>query len=212
MKTDIEILKELLSTINPIWDGKACILEMKEEDYQWRQMEWIGFYFELLCHRLLNKDFKIPGETYGSTTFDLFRTFNWDLKSHAANAGKEVMLNDCLAMQKSIERHGFHGEIIANLDIEYNDHDRSFQKWHTELKGGRSRYEIDRESRTTNSRLRKTAAELREIIFVIINKETLSELDILHQGRNSNGAPRPNKYGLNLENNNIEITKIVFDA
>lgn len=210
MLSDIEILKSLLSRINPVWDGKQSILEMKEADFQWRQMEWIGFYFELLCKRLLSKEFQIPGEKYGNTTFDLFRTFNWDLKSHAANAGKEIILNDCLAMNEAIAKHGFHGEIIANLDIEYNDHDRSFQKWHTDLKGGKSTYEIERESRTTNSRLRKTAAELKEIIFVIITPDNVSELDILHQGRNSNGAPRPNKYGLNLDNNNIQIEKITF--
>lgn len=210
MKSDIELLKDLLSKINPVWDGKKSILEMKEADYQWRQMEWIGFYFEMLCHKLLNKDFCIPGEKYGNTTFDLFRQFNWDLKSHAANAGKEIILNDCNAMRESIRTHGFHGEIIANLDIEYNDHDRSFQKWHTELKGGKSEYEIERESRTTNSRLRKTAAELKEIIFVVITPDNIGELDILHQGRNSNGAPRPDKFGLNLENNNIVIEKLVF--
>ncbi|MDR2685896.1 MAG: hypothetical protein LBB23_03955 [Rickettsiales bacterium] len=210
MKTDLEILQELLKKINPVWDARKSILEMKKADFQWRQMEWFGFYFELLCREILSKQFQFPGEKYGTTTFDLFRTFNWDLKAHAANAGRIIQLNDCESMRESIKKHGFHGEIVANCDIEYNDHDRSFQKWHTELKGGKSDYEIERESRTTNSRLRKTAAELKEIIFVILSEKDLPNLDILRQGRNSNGAPRPDKYGFNLDNNDIKITKVVF--
>lgn len=102
-------------------------------------------------------------------------------------------------MKASIARHGFHGEIIALCDVEYNDINRSFQKWHSELKGGLSKYEKERKERTSVSRYRKTKAELTEILFVIFTSNDLSKLSIMKQGRNSNGKPRPEKYMLDLE-------------
>ena len=41
-----QILKILNSTLPKKVDGKAAILELKQAGYQWRQMEWIGWYFE----------------------------------------------------------------------------------------------------------------------------------------------------------------------
>ncbi len=35
------------------WNGKQCITESKEADYNWRQMEWIGWYFEYKSRRVL---------------------------------------------------------------------------------------------------------------------------------------------------------------
>ena len=38
-----------LIDIPKYWDGRESILEMKESGYpQWKQMEWIGFYFQTL--------------------------------------------------------------------------------------------------------------------------------------------------------------------
>jgi len=102
-------------------------------------------------------------------------------------------------MEQSIADKGFHGEIIALCDVEYNDNDRSFQKWHTELKGGKSNYELERENRTSVSRYRKTKAELTEIALIILKKDDLDLLATMKQGRNSNGASRPEKYMLDLE-------------
>ena len=65
------LLTKTLSRIKPEWDGKKAILKLKKIDYQWRQMEWMGFYFEALCHDLLTeKNFQIPGKKYGRTKFD----------------------------------------------------------------------------------------------------------------------------------------------
>ncbi len=103
-------------------------------------------------------------------------------------------------MDESVKSNKYHGEIIAICDVEYNDNDRSFQKWHTELKGGKSDYELKREERTSISRYRKTKVELIEIIIVILNSKSLKELSIMKQGRNSNGSARKYNYMLNLEN------------
>ena len=43
---DIELLKRDLSRLPKFWDGKSCVLELKDADYQWKQMEWWAFYFE----------------------------------------------------------------------------------------------------------------------------------------------------------------------
>jgi hypothetical protein len=34
---DIEILKQELVKLPKFWDGKTCVLELKEIDYQWKQ-------------------------------------------------------------------------------------------------------------------------------------------------------------------------------
>lgn len=103
--------------------------------------------------------------------------------------------------------YGEHGVAIALCDVEYNDMNRSFQKWHTELKGGLSRYEDERRLRTNVSRYRKTKAILTEILFLRFTEENLDDLSTMRQGRNSNGRPRPEKYMVDLEN----IEKFLVD-
>ena len=197
---DIEILKTNLSRLPKFWDGKTCVLELKEANYNWRQMEWWAFYFEWKVKNILNDKFQFLGDKFDNVTFDLKGAINWDLKAKAIKSDDhKVILNDCVAMEQSIVNHGFHGEIIALCDVEYNDLDRSFQKWHTELKGGKSAYEIERENRTSISRYRKTKAELTEIVLLVLQKNDLEKLSIMKQGRNSNGKPRPEKYMLDLE-------------
>ena len=197
---DIQLLKAGIPQFPKFWDGKACVLELKEADYNWRQMEWWAFYFEYKARNLLADKFSFPGERYDNVSFDLKGAINWDLKAKAIKSDDhKVILNDKSAMEQSIEKSGYHGEIIALCDVEYNDNDRSFQKWHTELKGGKSNYELAREIRTSVSRYRKTKAELTEIVLLIFKADDLDLLSTMKQGRNSNGSPRPEKYMLDLE-------------
>jgi hypothetical protein len=149
---------------------------------------------------LLKDKFSFPGDKYNNVRFDLKRTINWDLKAKAIKSDDhKVILNDKCAMDLSVEKAGYHGEIIALCDVEYNDADRTFQKWHTELKGGKSDYELKRENRTSVSRYRKTKAELIEIVLLILRKDDIDLLPTMKQGRNSNDMPRPEKYILDLE-------------
>lgn len=53
MQDDVDLLQDMLQSIPTFWDGKQSILTLKEHNYQWRQMEWIGFYFEWLCKDML---------------------------------------------------------------------------------------------------------------------------------------------------------------
>jgi len=198
---DIAVAKRLLNDLPGQWDGKACVLEMKEADYNWKQMEWWAFYFELKAGKLLASEFTIPGERIdGRVTFDARRTITWDFKSHAIKThSHEAILNDVEAIDFVLERDGAYGLMVAMCDVEYNDDDRSFQKWHTALKGGLSPYEVERKARTSTSRYRKTAADLQEILFLVVTPDNREALGIMKQGRNSNGKPRPPKYRIDLE-------------
>lgn len=210
---DIEIAKKALRAIPTEWEGKASVLELKEVDYNWRQMEWWAFYFEYLCRERLKDEFKLPGEKIGRVTFDLHRSVNWDVKAKAIKSDShDCILNDCDAMDASVGAHGEHGAIIGLCDVEYNDVSRAFQEWHTNLKGGLSAYERKRIARTSVSRYRKTAAVLTEILFLRFDAGSLSSMKQMHQGRNSNGAPRPPKYLLNLEEADCYVVdRIIFD-
>jgi len=199
---DVQTFRDNLSKLPIEWDGKACVLELKEANYHWKQMEWWAFYFEYKAlHLLKSGGCAVPGEMYDRVKFDLKTQINWDLKAKAIKSDAHmVILNDQLAMEQSIKAHGYHGEIIAMCDVEYNDEDRSFQKWHSELKGGLSAYEKKRRQRpNSTSRYRKTRAELVEIIYILFKEGDLEALGNFRQGRNSNDRPRSQKYMLNME-------------
>jgi hypothetical protein len=197
---DIEKLERVLRRLPRIWDAKSCILELKNADYNWRQMEWVGFYFEYKTKTILDRYFAVPGDKYGNVSFDLKGAINWDLKASAIKTdSNDVILNDKEAMDLSVAKDGYHGEIIALCDVEYNDESRSFQRWHTELKGGMSKYELDRIARNARSRYRKTRAELVEVLLIVFAPDDLNGLKIMQQGRNSDGSPRRVKYMLDLE-------------
>lgn len=79
-KKDVQSAKHLLSTLPIVWDGKESVLELKEANFNWRQMEWWGFYFEHLCYERLENSFEIPGDRYGTARtacFDLKGSINW---------------------------------------------------------------------------------------------------------------------------------------
>jgi hypothetical protein len=43
----------LWKNLSPLWDGQKAILMLKEADYQWKQMEWIGWFFEWKAKQVL---------------------------------------------------------------------------------------------------------------------------------------------------------------
>jgi hypothetical protein len=64
--TIAEVLQSRLPTE---WEGRASILEMRDAGYgQWKQMEWIGWYFQYLCNRYLAGYLEIPGPKYGNAS------------------------------------------------------------------------------------------------------------------------------------------------
>lgn len=126
---------EYLQSIPHEWVGKGAIMEMKRAHYShWRQMEWIGFYFQFLCEQTLPPIMKMPGPKYGSTTFDGLKEIPWDFKAHAMNTSSHhVIVNDKAAVMQGIKEYGAVGVILALGEVAYNDKRRTFQKWHENL-------------------------------------------------------------------------------
>jgi len=213
-------LAKMLKDIPKEWDGKEAILEMKEGgSRQWRQMEWIGFYFEFLCGKFLsvneggNMLAREGDVAYGSVRFDGFQKIPWDYKAHATNTSShKVVINDREAIEKSIRDYGAVGVIMAIGDVEYNDKKRTFQKWHSDLKGGKSNYEKERIKRGAWSRFRKTKFSMKHMWFIKIDKKVLENAGSFQTGfRNSDGSPRREKVLLDLEQlTNIDYYTVDF--
>ncbi len=198
----VERLQLALQNMPEVWDGKNAILEMRNAaSRQWRQMEWMGFYFEFLCEKYFDSILEMPGKRYGNTEFDAFREISWDFKAHAANStSHHVIANDSEAISNTLKDYGHYGLILAVGEVEYNDEEGTFKKWHDELKEGISKYEINRISRGAMSRRRKTAFVLSEIHFICFNNSTLSECSGSFQKgfRNADGSPRRAKVMINI--------------
>jgi hypothetical protein len=191
-------LKGLLNSLEIEWDGKECILEMKNNSStHWRQTEWIGFYAEYIIREVLKNQnsIKLNGETFGNVAFDLAGQINWDIKAHP-NSARSAILNDCEATDLSIAKNNYHGLIILCVDCQF-DRTGIFKQWHDQLKGGTSDYEHDRVARGAPSRPRKVSAILTDINFLIFDKSNLNQLNKAQEGwRNSGGGPRRAKYSI----------------
>jgi len=201
-----------LIDIPKYWDGRESILEMKESGYpQWKQMEWIGFYFQYLCEKHLKNYLKIPGTKYDNVQFDAFKVVPWDFKAHAINTSShQIIVNDSKAIANGIRDYDAVGLILALGKVLYNDEDRTFQKWHEELKGGLSRYSLERIKRGAWSRLRKVSFDLQQISFIKITDKTLIKCGSFQEDfRNSNGNPRSAKVLLDLEKIDEELEHIL---
>ena len=198
----VEELRIESQNIPKVWNGRESIIEMREAgSKQWRQMEWIGFYFEFLCQKYFAEIIEIPGKKYGRTEFDAFCEISWDFKSHAANTTNHtVITNDMEAIINTINEFGYYGIILAIGEVEYNDEERTFKKWHDELKEGISKYEVNRINRGAMSRRRKTEFVLSEIHFLCFDSDTLHECSGTFQKgfRNADGSPRREKITVNI--------------
>ena len=192
----VDSLRVACRNIPKIWDGKNAIREMRDGgSRQWKQMEWMGFYFEYLCESLFAGILDMPGKKYGKTEFDAFSEISWDFKSHASNATTpNVITNDTEAILKTIDDYGYYGIILAVGEVK-KDEDGSFKKWHDDLKGEKSKYVLEQEKKGGKSRIRKTEFALSEIRFVCFDREALRQCGVSFQKdfRNADGSPRREK-------------------
>jgi hypothetical protein len=199
-------------TVPVQWSGKDVILEMKESGYpHWRQMEWIGFYFQFLCEQHLKGLFQFQMPRYDKVSFDGFYKIPFDFKAHAINTSShQIIVNDSAAISQGIREYGAVGLILALGEVVYNDTDRTFQQWHEELKGGLSKYTQNRIKRGAWSRLRKQSFALKQISLIEITDKTLIKCGSFQENfRNSDGRPRRKKVLLNLEKLDEELVTFV---
>ena len=211
IEEESRIIRNVLKTKIPIiWDGKRCILELKDANYNWKQMEWIGWFFEYKARAvLINSIGGENGPSYGNTSFDYIKQFVWDFKSHPINSSGHpwAIMNDCEAVQSCILDNNGLGFIIALGKANYNDEDQSFKMWHSRLKGGISKYEQQRMKRGAPSRKRKTSFEL--INYLVIFFQNMDQIEkaindkwmgYAQKGwRNANGSLRRAKYKINID-------------
>ena len=182
------------------WDGKKCISEMKENKGRWKDMEWIGFYFEYWCSRNLKGVMEMPcSKKYGNVSFDGYLKIPWDFKSHATQSGDKMVGNDSEATVNAIADFGCVGLIIASGPVVYDNESQEFKKWHDEQKGKKTDYVLKNIERGAPSRRRKVSMKISKISFVKLDNDCLDKYGIKHnQGRNSNGKPRKPKVALDL--------------
>ncbi len=195
------IIGPLVSKIPMNWDGKKCILEMKKDNARnWKQMEWIGWYFEYWCQKNLNKIMEMPfSKKYGSVSFDGYLEIPWDFKSHAIESGNKIIINDSEAILNAIRDFGCVGLILATGSVIYDNQSGDFKKWHDVLKGGKSNYETKRIARNAPSRKRKSNMKISKIDLIRIDDELLIKCDSFQENfRNSNGNLRRKKVLLDL--------------
>ncbi len=101
-----KILTTLNDNLKRSFDGCESILELKKANFQWKQMEWIGWYMEYKVRTILVE--KLGGEEgpkYGNTSFDYILTYPWDIKAHIENSSSHpwVILNDCEAIANALQ-------------------------------------------------------------------------------------------------------------
>ncbi len=133
----------LMQGLPVIWDGRECIQFLKQHDYNWRQMEWIGWFFDFAARQLLIETLGgSEGPRFGRTRMDYKRDFVWDFKAHPikSTGRDEAILNDCEAVNSCIENKGGIGFVIA-VGVAVYDITGEFKRWHDSLKGGTSAYE-----------------------------------------------------------------------
>jgi len=192
-------------------EGKEAILWMKENgSNNWRQMEWIGWYYEERTRELLMKSLGgTVGKKFENTSFDYFLAGrHYDFKAHClynplGSKNNDVIINDCEAFNQAVNDGGL--TLVLLMGEALFDDNGTFKRWHDSLKGKPSKYVIDGNKSGRPSRTRKSSFRLTEIQMIefedahdIENGLELGWLKISPQGKNSNGKPRPPKYSLNL--------------
>jgi hypothetical protein len=202
-----ELIAELRRLLPSRISGKDAVLDMKNGGSRnWRQMEWIGFWFEYFVETKVEglSQFR-RGPKYGNVTFDLARNFVWDLKSHPEQAGNKLPLNDQEAVRIAAASGGL-GYLIIIGDAEYDD-TGEFKSWHDELKGKKTAYVLSNEAKGKPSRRRKSEFRPFQLLAIWLEDEAaidrgISEgwLGSFQEGMaNANGVPRRAKFMLTLD-------------
>lgn len=212
MSLDVTKIAELIcpaiKKIPKNWDGKNVILEMKKnKGRNWRQMEWIGWYFEYWCNRNLKSIMEMPcSKNYGKVEFDGYLEIPWDFKVHVTKPGKNnIIVNDLQSIKNAIKDFGCIGLIVVIGSAIFDNESQDFKKWHDEQKGKISDYVRKNKEKGVLSRKRKVSMKISKILFIKLDENCLDNCSIHNQGKNSNGRPREPKVLLDLTKINSKI-------
>ncbi|MEX1908135.1 hypothetical protein L6241_07480 [Janibacter sp. Y6] len=197
------IISALLQVVTPFWDGRRSVREMCETEFShWRQMEWPGFYFEMVGLTALIDTLGGGPVQHANTRFDYSLGSAWDLKAHARqvrSAGADrAILNDrgafeaCFAAQSSV---GF--VVLTGFATTSEE----FGVWHREFVGTRPRSPGDyRPQRARKESFSPRALETYHLRNFEHMSQCIASGALLphHQGRQASGALRKPKLTLDL--------------
>jgi hypothetical protein len=202
-----DICGVLVRDMPKVWDGRACIQELKNANYHWRQMEWIGWYNEFKVREVVRTSLGgQSGPQYGNTTFDYRRKCVWDFKVHRVGAPWTI-LNDQEAVDSCTCDYGCLGFVITLGTAEYDDMEGSFKRWHNGMKGTMSSYVQQRIARGAPSRRRKVSFQVTGFVTFIFEGSAALQAGLrdgwlgkFQEGmRNANGSPRRPKYKIHVD-------------
>lgn len=214
----VEKLRLASQNMPKVWDGKESILEMKNADYKrWRQIEWLESYFKFLCQKHFGGIINIPGQKYSNMRFDAFREISWDFKVQAANTTiYNIIASGTEAIADTISNYGYYGMILAIGSVEYNDKEKTFKKWHDELRKEIYQYDTNRINRGVMSRTSKAAFVLEEIHFICFNSKALHKCCGMLQdsfGNTGSSKPKPKETIIDIRkipNTSVVATEIFY--
>lgn len=198
----------ILSVLKPLladrWDGRECVEQMKdEEDRNWRQMEWPGFYFEMVGIAKLVEALGGGPVRHANTTFDYGLDSAWDLKAHshdrqAIPSRDTAILNDVAAFDACFAAGRALGFVVLTGQATASE---SFAAWHRELAGTKQRASgDDRPVRPRKGSFQPYRLETFHLRDADHLRAALAggQVGEYRQGRQADGRPRRMKYQLRL--------------
>lgn len=172
----VEKLRLASQNMPKVWGGRKSILEMKDADFkQWQQIEWFEFYFKFLCQKHFGSIIDLSGRIYEDARFDAFHEISWDFKVHATNTTSyNLVANNVETITDTIRNYSYYGIIFAVGNVEY-DKDKTFKKWHDELRKDICEHETNRINTGVMSQTRETTFVLEEIHFICFDSKALDK-------------------------------------
>lgn len=194
------LLGVLNTSVSNHWDGRTAVKEMRSAEFrQWRQSEWIGFYFEFIGIPALIDAFGGGSVQVLNVTFDYSLGAPWDLKAHS-DSSSSAILNDARSVDQRLEE-GPLGFVVLSGTSEY-DEDGAFDDWHRQVTSQEGR---GRSVNSDHQRRRKAGFGPHSLSSYLVRDEAHGKdlldagaLALRSQGRQSDGKPRSPKYHLNL--------------
>lgn len=187
-------------------DGRKAILEMKKRNWNWREVEWPGFYLKRKIPEICIEKYETQFQERNIGKLYLLKgTYIWDIRFNALGKTQDnipFMSKDNI--DGIIEEYGGLGLIVVDAEVDSDD-DWSFYRWLQEKKGVSS-YELERERNGRAPRKRKKGFRIRQIHAYYFPEEHI------HRGpregwinpnfqrdyRQPGGEPRAGKYQMYL--------------
>lgn len=191
------LLAVLADAIDGAWEGRACVEMMREAEYRnWRQTEWIGWFFEFLGIPALINAFGGGPRRVLNTSFDYALRSTWDLKAHSTGREDGAILNDLDAVSACLDEHGGLGFIVLSGEPDYSN-GIAFDLWHRAQRGAPPASPKSRALKSGFTPLRLEAFYLRDR-DALAAATARGEFTTMIQGRQPDGSPRKPKLKVNF--------------